>query len=108
MKPRRRPPGNPARDAARQAASLDPAAIDTLYGLEPVYEPAEVASLDGALVFTDVQCPYCGEWFETRLDLSEGDSRYVEDCQVCCKPIDFNVEVGTDGVLAGVTTQRLD
>ena len=32
-------------------------------------------------------CPYCGEEVETTVDLSGGDQEYIEDCQVCCKPI---------------------
>jgi hypothetical protein len=33
------------------------------------------------------QCAACGEWNETTVDASAGRfQRYVEDCQVCCKP----------------------
>jgi hypothetical protein len=33
------------------------------------------------------QCAGCGEWNETSGDMSGGRrQRYVEDCQVCCKP----------------------
>lgn len=33
------------------------------------------------------QCAGCGEWNETSVDSSAGTrQRYVEDCQVCCKP----------------------
>ncbi len=32
-------------------------------------------------------CAGCGEWNETVVDESAGArQRYVEDCQVCCKP----------------------
>jgi hypothetical protein len=32
-------------------------------------------------------CAGCGEWNETMVDESAGNrQRYVEDCQVCCKP----------------------
>ncbi len=32
-------------------------------------------------------CAGCGEWNETTVDESAGRrQRYVEDCQVCCKP----------------------
>ena len=40
-------------------------------------------------------CPYCGEWVETVLDLSAADQAYIEDCPVCCRPIEF--ELQTDG-----------
>ncbi len=33
------------------------------------------------------QCAGCGEWNSTTVDESAGGrQRYVEDCQVCCKP----------------------
>jgi len=33
------------------------------------------------------QCAGCGEWNVTTVDESAGRrQRYVEDCQVCCKP----------------------
>jgi hypothetical protein len=33
------------------------------------------------------QCAGCGEWNETSVDEAAGvRQRYVEDCQVCCKP----------------------
>ncbi|MCI0998028.1 CPXCG motif-containing cysteine-rich protein [Pseudomonas sp. ICMP22404] len=38
-------------------------------------------------------CPYCGEEVETTVDLSGGDQEYVEDCQVCCRPIKFRLQV---------------
>jgi transcription elongation factor Elf1 len=47
-------------------------------------------------------CPYCGERFATTVDLSAGAQRYVEDCAVCCQPIDISVHVGPDGELLGV------
>lgn len=35
----------------------------------------------------NVQCPWCGETFVTFFDLSTGETNYIEDCQVCCRPI---------------------
>ena len=46
------------------------------------------------------ECPYCGEDVETTVDLSGGDQEYIEDCQVCCKPIRFVLQVhGEEGML---------
>ena len=28
--------------------------------------------------------------FETAVDTSSGSARYVEDCQICCQPIEFS------------------
>jgi transcription elongation factor Elf1 len=51
-----------------------------------------------------IQCPYCGESYETVVDLSAGSQHYVEDCAVCCRPIEIALRVGDDGELLGVST----
>ena len=84
---------------------LDPQNIDALYGLEPVFEPGAGDAADLG-TFVEVQCPYCGEAFETAVDLSAGSFRYVEDCQVCCQPIDLEGEVDESGGLVGLTASR--
>ena len=33
-------------------------------------------------------CPYCGENISMLIDLSFDNQKYVEDCEVCCKPIE--------------------
>jgi hypothetical protein len=89
----------------------DARSIDLLYGLEPVIEPGTSVDASGAsngLQFHLIQCPYCGESFESQLDVSGGSACYVEDCQVCCRPIEFNVEVDSAGVLVALTTLRSD
>jgi hypothetical protein len=60
------------------------------------------------LVHQTVTCPYCGAPFDTRLDLSEGAQCYIEDCYVCCQPIEFQVRVDVAGELAGVDLKRGD
>ena len=45
----------------------------------------------------DIQCPYCGESIEMLIDESAGDQRYIEDCQVCCRPICIAVSFDEDG-----------
>lgn len=45
----------------------------------------------------DIQCPYCGETITVFVDDSAGDQQYVEDCQVCCRPIEIRVNVAEDG-----------
>jgi hypothetical protein len=51
-----------------------------------------------------IHCPYCGESFETSVDLSAGSQSYVEDCAVCCRPIEVRLTVSDDGELLGVST----
>jgi transcription elongation factor Elf1 len=33
-------------------------------------------------------CPYCWQEISMVLDVSEPHQTYVEDCEVCCKPIE--------------------
>ena len=42
-------------------------------------------------------CPYCGEPIELLVDVSVKKQIYIEDCQVCCKPITVHVIVDEDG-----------
>jgi len=95
---------NRTRRATPLPDSPDARAIDAAYGLEPVFEPG---ASGGELAQTvSVECPYCGESIDTVVDMSAGSFRYIEDCQVCCQPIDLAGEVDNDGVLAGVTAER--
>ena len=45
-----------------------------------------------------LRCPWCGERFETLVDISGGDADYVEDCPVCCRPIEMHLAVDADGM----------
>jgi len=89
----------------------DAESIDEQYGLEPVIDPslsADDGGAPGGVQFHLVQCPYCGESFETQVDASSGSARYVEDCQICCRPIEFSLEVDHAGVLQALSTLRSD
>jgi hypothetical protein len=55
-----------------------------------------------------VECPYCGERFETTADTSGGEQDYIEDCPVCCRPIEFHLETGLAGELVSLTPRRDD
>jgi len=45
-----------------------------------------------------IQCPYCGESIEIVLDGSVEQQSYIEDCSVCCRPIELSVSVNDDAV----------
>ena len=45
------------------------------------------------LIESRVQCPYCWEYFSLLVDASIDSQEYVEDCEICCQPIDFSVDV---------------
>ena len=55
-----------------------------------------------------VDCPYCGEAFTALVDPSAGEQQYLEDCEVCCRPIVFRTDIDDDGRLIGVDTLRDD
>ena len=48
---------------------------------------------------TVVECPYCGELIELVIDDSVAEQRYIEDCAVCCRPIEIEVIVDQDAGL---------
>lgn len=37
------------------------------------------------------QCPYCWEEISVLLDPSVTNQTYIEDCEICCNPIEFRV-----------------
>lgn len=43
-------------------------------------------------------CPYCGEQISMVLDTSVKSQIYVEDCEVCCHPIEVRFTVEGDAV----------
>jgi hypothetical protein len=47
-----------------------------------------------------VACPYCGEHIDLVVDDSVGFQQYVEDCHVCCRPINVSVSVDEEGALS--------
>lgn len=46
-----------------------------------------------------IGCPYCGESIKVLIDTSELQQQYIEDCQVCCKPINFIISANLEGEL---------
>lgn len=53
-----------------------------------------------------VSCPYCGERIEVLLDASVPHQVYIEDCQVCCRPIVFEVTAAGDEVFVFVKSEN--
>jgi hypothetical protein len=47
----------------------------------------------------DISCPYCGEVISILVDGSVEAQQYIEDCQVCCRPIVIVLSVSQTGVL---------
>lgn len=48
------------------------------------------------LIDTTIDCPYCGEPIEVSVEILDEQQEYIEDCQVCCRPITFVVSSSDD------------
>jgi endogenous inhibitor of DNA gyrase (YacG/DUF329 family) len=71
--------------------------------------PADCSSTRSLMLEqTEVQCPYCGEVIATEVDGSVGRYRYIEDCPVCCRPIEFEAELDLDGAPVLLRARRDD
>ncbi len=53
-----------------------------------------------------IQCPYCGETIDIVIDCSVEQQSYIEDCQVCCRPINIDVSVDQSGQLSVFVTHE--
>jgi hypothetical protein len=51
-------------------------------------------------------CPYCWQRISMVLDISSDSQTYVEDCEVCCKPIEISYSIEEDR-LTGFDARRL-
>ncbi len=49
------------------------------------------------LVEIDITCLHCGELFPMQIDTSQTEQSLIEDCTVCCRPINLTIrcEPGT-------------
>lgn len=98
--------GDLMNDWKKRIVSDDPATVDELYGLEPVFEPGEGnAALD---TYSEFLCPYCCENVGTSIDLTAGSRSCIEDCQVCCQPYELTIEIDENGRLRGIAARRTD
>ena len=46
------------------------------------------------------QCPYCWEEISMLMDSSVNKQTYVEDCEVCCNPIEVTSQFRSNELLA--------
>jgi len=49
------------------------------------------------IVEAEVTCPHCGEVFPLQIDTSQSEQSLIEDCTVCCRPMNLTIrsEPGT-------------
>lgn len=45
------------------------------------------------------QCPYCWEPISMLIDTSLYKQSYIEDCEICCNPIQINVRTEPQEIL---------
>jgi hypothetical protein len=43
------------------------------------------------IVETEITCPHCGEVFPLQIDTSHPEQSLIEDCTVCCRPINLTI-----------------
>ena len=46
---------------------------------------------------TSINCPYCGEPLDILIDGSIEQQEYIEDCQVCCRPMSIRLNISVNG-----------
>ena len=49
-----------------------------------------------ALQWTEIECPHCGEAFQISVDPDDDGQDMVEDCRICCRPIQMTIEMEGD------------
>ena len=104
-----KPPDRNIDRLRRRIASRTEQDIDELYGLEPVFEPGSGKGQNADVEsFVAIQCPWCGEQLDVRVDLSAGEREYTDDCEVCCRPMELAVELQDNGALATLRVRRQD
>lgn len=52
-------------------------------------------------------CPYCFESGLKLIDFTIRSQNFIEDCEVCCNPIDFNIEL-QDGTIISFDAIQID
>ena len=54
------------------------------------------------MIEKEFTCPYCWENQLKMVDPSLSTQTYIEDCEVCCNPIEFHINI-TDDELVQIT-----
>ncbi|MBA6153262.1 CPXCG motif-containing cysteine-rich protein [Gelidibacter maritimus] len=53
------------------------------------------------------QCPYCWEAISMLIDYSVPHQSYVEDCEVCCNPIQVTLSI-SEGELVDFNAENIE
>jgi len=57
------------------------------------------------IVSTDVVCPHCGQTFSLEIDTSQSEQDLIEDCSVCCRPINLTIRCRPGEIVASAFSQ---
>lgn len=52
-------------------------------------------------------CPYCWEKISMVLDADDEMPEYIEDCEVCCRPIEIRFRI-IEGVLISFSAEKME
>jgi transcription elongation factor Elf1 len=77
-----------------------------LFTLNPEGEPARKMTEGAFQMEHFFICPYCGEQISMVVDHSVRHQTYVEDCEVCCNPIEISCTV-QDNAIASFNAKTL-
>ncbi|HEY6071537.1 MAG TPA: CPXCG motif-containing cysteine-rich protein [Chthoniobacterales bacterium] len=58
------------------------------------------------LIEANITCPHCGENFPLQIDTSQPEQTFIEDCTVCCRPINLTVHC-EPGVVVDLVSEAL-
>src|SRR5438067_1350154 len=62
------------------------------------------------IIESEITCPHCGESFPLQIDTSQSEQSFIEDCTVCCRPINLSnlMAILLQALCArlGIATQR--
>ena len=53
------------------------------------------------------QCPYCFEEVSMLIDPSIEKQQYIEDCEICCNPIELKIQV-SDGEIVSFEAASIE
>jgi len=61
--------------------------------------------MNDLLIEQPYQCPYCGEQIHTFVDASQSNQQIIEDCSVCCRPIELTIVVDENNQQINLTVR---
>jgi|GEM_PF-1655715 len=65
--------------------------VDDPIDAEDLDDTDDLDSLDDIEQEVFFPCPWCAETVSALVELSEAEQDYVEDCEVCCRPMTLHV-----------------